>query len=71
MHFPIQQISLASKYLNTTVFTCHNISWYFLHQSNQRMFENKIFQIMVFSRHIQKNLVIVMKTLSWSEISNT
>jgi hypothetical protein len=55
MHFPIQQISLTSKYLNTTVFTCHNISWYFLHQFHQHIFgDKKVFQIMIFNRYIKK-----------------
>jgi hypothetical protein len=42
----------------------------FLHQSKEHMLEDKVFQTMVFSRHMKK-LVIVMKILGWSVVLNT
>jgi hypothetical protein len=42
----------------------------FLHQSNQHMFGDKVFQTIVFSRHMQET-VIDIKTLGWSGVLNT
>jgi hypothetical protein len=36
--------------------SCHNhgIPWYFLHQSNQHIFGDKVFEIMIVSRYMQE-----------------